>query len=256
MGIPVTITNSEITQWYQNQNDDRAALQTQTTLLVALQLAQLLIYYDLWDEAVDNRDKVIDKYLKVQEYLHNTDLNIDYPQLLKKQEVLDLPLPDLSMCTDSILFHTEVHNDGDAIDAKCEDLAEMDCCGVPDEWKLHEGDLYAARAHDYTGGILANSSKRRVEAFRENKTRLILQAQRNSKMAISPILQNYTQAISIYEGLASTFLEGFNSAGAGLGVNVARLGEFTSSGSNSATSGFADFSGGATTVSPGGSFFS
>ena len=55
-------------------------------------------------------------------------------------------------------------------------------------------------------------------------------------------------------GLASTFLQGFNSAGAGLGINLARLGEFTSSGSNAPS--FGDFSGNATTVSPGGSFFS
>ena len=170
-------------------------------MLTIAYAAQLAIYYALWDDAIDARDAVMDKHEDVLQYLHDTDLNIDYPQLLKKQEVLDLPLPDLAMCSDARLYHGQVHNDGDAVDLKCSHLAEMNCCGIPDEWKNHEGDLYAARASDYTGGVLANSGKRRVEAFRENKTRLALQAQRNSKMAISPILSNYVQAASIYEGV-------------------------------------------------------
>lgn len=254
MGIPVEITNSEITKWYNDQNNDRAALQTQTLLLTIAYAAQLVIYYNLWSDAIDGRDNVMDKHEEVLQYLHDTDLGVDYPQMLKKQSVLSLPLPIINMCADVNLYHQQVHNDGDTVDLKCSHLAEMNCCGVPDEWKNHEGDLYAARATDYTGGILANSGKRRVEEFRENKTRLVLQAQRNSKMAISPILSNYVQAASIYEGLASTFLQGFNSAGAGLGVNVARLGEFTSSGSNAPN--FGDFSGGSSSVSSGGSFFS
>ena len=231
MSIPIEITNPEIQAWFAQQNANEAALQTQTLLLTGLFAAQMLIYYDLWDDAIDNRDAVMDKYEKALCDLHDMDLGVDYTQMLKKQEVLDLPLPAVEMCEDADLWHEEVHNDGQAVDDKCESLLKSSCCDFPEEWRNHEGQLYAARASDYTGGVLANSSKRRREDFIANKTALVLRAQSSAKMSIQPILNNYIQATSIYEGLASTFLQGFNSAGAGLGVNLFRLGSFSGGGS-------------------------
>lgn len=239
MSIPVEITNTEITDWYQNQNDDRAALQTQTLLLTGLFAAQLVLYYALWDDAIDKRDAALDKYQDILDYAHDQEINVDYQQLLAKQDVLDLALPEVNMCEDAQLFEVEVHNDGQAIDDKCFDLSKSDCCSPPPEWKNHEGQLYAARAQDYTGGILANAAKRRREAFLENKVALALRAQQSARTSLSSILNNYTQAVSIYEGLASTFLQGFNSAGAGLGVNIARLGQSSaSSGTTNAAGAF------------------
>lgn len=221
MAIDIFITNDEIRDWYKNQNDDRAALQAQTLLWTALFAAQLLIYYNLWKDAVEKRDVVIDDMERILEYLHETDLAVDYSMMLEQQNVLNVHLPKKEMCTDAALFDDEDRQDGDAIDDLAFHFTKMDCCS-PIE--TTEGQLYAARASNYTGGVLANSSKRRQESFRKNKTALVLRAQATSRMAIAPILAALGQAMSIYEGLASTFLQGFNSAGAGLGINLQRLG--------------------------------
>lgn len=220
MAIDVNITNSNFNKWLDDQNADRDALQAQTLLWTLLFAAQLLIYYNLWKDAVDKRDAVIDDMERILSYLHETDLAVDYPMMLKQQEVLNVPLPKKEMCTDAVRFDDETRKDGDAVDDLSFHFTKMDCCS-PIE--TTEGQLYSARASNYTGGVLANSSKRRQESFRKNKTALVLRAQATSRMAIAPILAALGQAMSIYEGLASTFLQGFNSAGAGLGVNLQRL---------------------------------
>ena len=208
--------------WYKNQNEDREKLKEQTLLWTFLLAAQMVIYYNLWKDVVEKRDAVIDDMEEMLTYLHDKDMNVDYPMMKKKQEVLDLALPEVDLCGDAILCSSDADLDGKAIDSLATHLAKADCCGSP--WETTEGQLYAARAGDYAGGILANSAKRRQEEFRKNKTRLVLKAQATARMAAAPILGMYQQSMGIYEGLAGVYLQGFTSAGAGLGVNLQRLG--------------------------------
>lgn len=226
--VDVYVTNSNFNDYYDNQNSDRAALQSQSLLWMALYAAQLLIYYDLWDEAIDKRDAVLDDQQEVLDYLHEADLTTDYAALLLKQEILSLGLPDVDMCADAVLCASDSFKDGSAVDSLAAKLMKSDCCGAPtdkngDELVTTEGQLYAARAAAYTGGILANSSKRRREQFRKNKTALASRAQASARTSIQSVLAMYQQAASIYEGLASIYLKGFNSAGAGLGISLQRF---------------------------------
>lgn len=186
--------------------------------------AQMVIYFGLWDDAVDLRDDVLDKQMAVLDYLHGTDKTVDYPMMEYKQTVLtDLPLPELAPCTDPLKCMPEDLLDGEVVDTLAEDQFRLTCGGAPDGWATHEGALYAAAASSYTGGVVHNANKRRVEGFRQNKTQLALRAQSSSKMSITPILQGYQQAAAIHEQLASIFLQGFQSAGAGLGVSLERM---------------------------------
>lgn len=226
--VDVYVTNGNFNTYYDNQNADRAALQDQTLLWMTLYAIQLGLYYDLWDEAIDDRDAVLNDQQVVLDYLHETDLAVDHPMMQLKQDVVRLPLPEVDMCGDAVMYASDALKDGAAVDSLAEKLMKSDCCGAPtdingDALSITEGQLHAVRASAYTGGVLANSAKRRREAFRKNKTALVLRAQSSSRMAIGPILAMYQQAASIYEGLASIYLQGFNSAGAGLGVSLQRL---------------------------------
>lgn len=234
MPTDVYITNGNINKWFDDQNSDRADLQAQTLLWTILYAAQLLIYYNLWKDITDKRDAVIEDLQSVLDYLQITDLGVDYPQMLKKQNILELHFPEKKMCADSKLFEPQSKNDADVVDDMASYFMRQTCKRWPndhncDPLETSEGALCASVAQDYTGTMLANSSKRRREKFRQNKTQLALRAQATARMAVAPILQMYQQAIQIYEGLASVFMQGFTSAGAGLGINLWRLG---SSGNN------------------------
>ena len=186
--------------------------------------AQMVVYFALWDDAVDNRDDVLDKQKAVLNYLNDTDENVDFPQMQLKQTVLtDLELPELNACTDPLICRAENLLDGDVVDDKANAQARRACGGLPNGWEAYEGELYAHRSASYTSGIIHNANKRRVEGFRQNKTQLVLRAQSSSRTAIGPILAGYQQAASIHENLAGIFLQGFNSAGAGLGVSLERM---------------------------------
>lgn len=202
-------------------NNEAAA---QAPIWAAAFAAQMVIYFALWDDAVDNRDDVLDKQQVVLDYMHDTDGAVDFPQMQLKQTVLtDLELPLLDACVDPMVCNAEDWRDADVVDDKAEVISRMACGGIPEGWTTHEGVLYASRATAYTGGIIHNANKRRVEGFRQNKTQLALRAQSSSRMATGPILAGYQQAASIHEGLAGIFLKGFQSAGAGLGVSLERM---------------------------------
>lgn len=197
---------------------------------------QMAAYYALWDDAIDNRDEVFNKQTAALDYLHDTDGSVDFPQMQLKQTVLtDLTLPDVAPCTDPLICLTENLADAKPVDSKAETQARRACGGVPTGWDTYEGELYASRAAAYTGGIVHNANKRRVEGFRQNKTQLALRAQSSSRMDIGPIMKGYQQAASIHESLAGLFLQGLTSAGAGLGVSLDRLGGGSSSNGTSPT---------------------
>lgn len=210
--------------WLQQEiqaNNDAAAQASTWAIAFA---AQMVIYFALWDDAVDNRDDALDAQEAALSYLDNADATVDFPQMKLKQTVLtDLELPDLGACTDPLVCLDEHLSDAKPVDDKADAQSRRACGGAPEGWGMYEGQLYASRAAAYTGGIVHNANKRRVEGFRQNKTQLALRAQSSSRMAIGPILAGYQQAASIHEQLASIFLQGFQSAGAGLGVSLERM---------------------------------
>lgn len=222
-GYPVYITNSEMIQWYEEQNADRANLQTQTLAWTALLAAQMLIYYNLWDNMVDQRDQIIDHYMNVVEYVHSQDMTVDYPWLQFKQEILNLAVPLADVCLEAKRFTDESVLDGQVVDTLAHTLIQRGCRDMPRNWVIHEGALYASRGHNHASGFLAQAMRRREESFRQKKTQLVLNAQQASEINLSAVYDYYQQALAIFQDLASVFLKGFTSAGYGLGINLDRL---------------------------------
>ena len=209
-------------------NDQAAA---DAGLWAAAFATQMVTYFALWYDAVDNRDDVLDKQKDILDYMENQAATVDYEMLLCKQAICtDLECPTLNACTDPLKCADEGLLDGEVVDSKAQQQLERTCNKAPDGWDTNEGELYAHRGVGYAGGIIHNANKRRTERFLENKTALMARAQASARIAPGPILAGYQQAASIHEGLAGIFLRGFQSAGAGLGVSLERLSGNNSSG--------------------------
>lgn len=227
MGVPTTIDNPEIVEWFNEQNQDRDNLQLATLFQIAASTLQLVAYYNLHDNAVDQRDAKIDDQIAFMTELNEYECGPDLEMLNCKKNVLaDLQLPLVDMCSDSVKCKDEILADGKAVDNKSLDFINQSCGDIPDCWGTHDGNLYAAKAASYVGGITANSMRREQENFRQAKTDLVRAGQQGMKAVFNSntVLAKYAQASSIHAGLADLFLQGFNSAGAGLGTALGQLG--------------------------------
>jgi hypothetical protein len=218
--------NPEFTEWYDNQNQDREDLFDATLAQTIAQFIQLGVYYTLAEEAIDSRDAKIDAQWAFMQKISDYECGPDYEMLQCKKDVLtQLELPTVDMCSDIFKCTFESELDGVAVDAKSEDYASKTCKGIPNGWKMHDGDLFAAQASANIGGLIANSARRQQERFRQQKTDLVRSAQQGMKglFNANSILAKYAQGAAIHSGLADLFIQGFNSAGAGLGVSLGRL---------------------------------
>jgi len=157
-------------KYYQDKGDKAALKQVRAILLAAtlFQIAastlQLIAYYNLHDNAVDQRDAKIDKQIEFMEELNEYECGPDLEMLNCKKDVLaDLELPLVDMCSFATKCKDEVLNDGVAVDNKSKDFIEQSCGDIPDCWGTHDGNLYAAKAASVAGGIIANSARREQE---------------------------------------------------------------------------------------------
>lgn len=199
------------------------ALDIEAIVLAALAGTQLAIYYDLWDDSLDDRDAVIDRQEIIRNDLHRRDMDIDVPRLSIKQGALDIVIPEPDFCGDAVINVDDAMKDGNSVDGKAIELGKQVSGGVPSNWGMHSGQLIAAKAGSHVGGIVANAAKRREETFRNNKTNLVLNSNSVSRLAVGPVLQDLGQATAIHAGMSEIFAAGFNSAGASLGVLAGRL---------------------------------
>lgn len=225
-GTGVYIQNEPFQHWFQTANERTEGLDLVAIAQVILQTAQLVLFYGLADDATDRRDAKIDKTIEFQQDLQDYKFNQDLPVLNLKASVLtDLELPTIDMCADALKVTTDAMNDGAAVDNKAFLFSEESCHGIPQGWGVHEGSLMAGKSGSYASGMIANNSKRRVEQFRIVKTDLVRAAQQGMKAVYSAneTMAKYAQSASIDAGLADLFIQGFNSAGAGLGVALGRL---------------------------------
>ena len=232
MGIPVDVSPDGLWEdWLQDELDANQQAEDDSAAWAIAFAAQMVTYFALWYDAVDNRDEVLDKQKGFLQYMEDKAATVDFPMLLCKKNILvELECPELGACTDPLKCLDENIADGKVVDSKAEQQLARTCSKAPDGWDLCEGTLYAHRAAAYTGGIIHNANKRRVEGFLENKTALTQRAQAAARINPNSILSGYQQAAAIHEGLAGIFLKGFNSAGAGLGVSLERMGGNISSG--------------------------
>lgn len=228
------VGGQEIYDWFEAENDRREELNIFTLIQTGLQIAQLIIYYNKLDDAIDKRDEKIDAQIEWMQELEDYKETQDLPMLnLKASALTALGLPTVDMCGDAVRNASMSVNDGEAVDDKSQTIAGRTCRGVPEGWATHDGGLAAGRAASYAGGMMANSAKRRQEYFQTQKTKIVRAAQQGMKAVYnaSDTLAMYSQAVAIHSGFADLFMQGFNSAGAGLGV---ALGQLAGSGTSNA----------------------
>jgi len=203
--------------WYKRENDRAAARDAQTKLLTKILIIQLVLYFILWINELDDLDEAIDKLICLKKTLHRADIDVDYPWMRYKQEILNLAVPLPDMCADAALFDKFVLEEGKGIDLKSTQVANESCRGIPTGWDIKEGESFAALSQSYTGAILANSAKRRMERFQKNKIKLVLAGQQAARMNIRPAIDDLNASVGIHTKLADVFAQGFNSAGVALG---------------------------------------
>lgn len=229
MALSVNIANPNYNSWISKQNDwldTQKQANAASLVQIALQTAQLIAYYNLSDDAVDSRDNKIDKQLSFMSNLNAYKYNNDLPMLdLKASILVELELPLVNMCHDAIFCQNDILSDGVAVDNKSQDYINQSCAGAPQGWGVHDGNLFSSKVSSFVGGVVSNSSTRERESFTRNKTDLVRSAQQGMKAVFNAetVLAQYSQSASIYAGLADLFIQGFNSAGAGLGVALGRM---------------------------------
>jgi len=192
---------------------------------IAAHLVQMIRNYNDGVAAISNRDAAIDKQIDFMQQLQDLKTVQDLPMLLRKRDVLaDLIIPSISFCNSDFGLYLYSSNDGLAVDGKSQQLSQRSL-SIPGGWLLHEGMLKGMKSVGYTQNIDKNSDKRRVEMLRKSKSRLVRSAQATlkSEYSANDILTKYGQNATIHGGLADLYMQGFNSAGAALGVALGRL---------------------------------
>lgn len=221
------------TEWIKTQESDRESRATQLTLVMGLMLVQMGLYYDLWDDAIDKRDDLIDRVERIHEYAFDKDTTVDYTMLKKKQSILDdWAGPVDTRCDDVTMFNAQSLSDAASVDHGADRQAMLACRGMPAGWSNHVGTILHGRAQSAAGSLLAAQHKRREERMREKRLELTRVAQSAARTSLSPVLSGYQQAIGIHEGFASIFAKGFNSAGVGLGT---AMGQMSANGTSNST---------------------
>lgn len=206
------------------------AISGETMVMTVLAVAQMVIYWKMFDDVLEKRDNSIDKLLGFMDELQGYKA-VDKVILDAKKNALSMPLPSVNPCSASTIYGSESLKDGAVIDKVSQDAANCSCKGVPDGWGLHEGQLLGSLAAVNSGSYIVGNAKRRRENQRVRKTQIVLSAQQGMKSVYraSDIISYYQQAVGIYQGLSDIFISGFNSAGAALGTALGRMSGGTSS---------------------------
>lgn len=230
--------------YYKQRMEYENELQLATLAELAFSIVQMGYYYDEFKDAIKdrgegNRDDTIDKLIDFMDYLRGAPRDKDLSMINDKKGVLNLAIPNSNVCNENVYYRKEIKADGDAVDASAERFIKESCCGIPYGWGIHEGQLASRLSVPIAGSYKAAAADRRRQEFIKNKIGLVQAAQRSIKALAnaSSVLAYYERAIAIYQGLADMFIQGFNSAGAGLGVALGKLSSATSSSSASTSSG-------------------
>lgn len=210
------------------QYNRQLKIETMTTLISAI--AQMFIYWLLFENMLDKRDDTLDKMLNFIKRLRARAKDKDLPILKLKADAINIPEPELDMCASSKLFEEETQKDGKQLDK-----INLGFGKIPDGWGLHYGWLASALAAGTVSSYATYANKMRYYTFMTAKAKLLVRAQTSMKSVYNAqgILGYYQQAARIYSGLTDIFIQGFNSGGAALGTALGRMSGMSSSGTNS-----------------------
>ena len=226
--LAATMAIDAIGGYYVKKYEYEQELAAETLIQGLLALAQMIIYWNLYDDMLEKRDQAIDDLIafldKLQGYKQQ-----DLPILRAKKDALSIPEPSANSCTEGGRYRSESLRDGQAVDQTSMDFIHCSCAGIPTGWGLHDGILSAGLGSATAGSYMASNAKRRQEAFRKAKINIVQTAQAGMKAVFkaSDIIGYYSHAASIYSGLTDIFISGFNSGGAALGVALGKMGTGT-----------------------------
>lgn len=247
IGDTVTVTNTVeatpqgndalgVIAYYARQQATREEeLDVETLLFAGLAIAQMLYYWDKVDDHTDARDCAIGEFaqdnmgmLGFMWELENYRDTVDFPILMEKAAIkdrIDFDEWEPDSCSTATLYVDELQGDGSAIDNYERMFAACSCAGIPEGWGIHDGSLVAGLGAAYSGPIANIAAVEMFEDFKGHAISVVQKAQMAMKAIynISGIMRYYEQAIAIHEGLATMFIQGFNSAGAMLGTALGKL---------------------------------
>lgn len=230
MGIPVNVVNAnmfnmETNMYFRERLQYEKELQIETMIQLVFALAQLIIYWKMFDDAIEDRDRLIDKQMEFIDKLHEYRMNQDLPILRWKKQALGIPEPSSNPCGNATRFAKETDSDGGAVTSMQFQLSRASCCGIPSGWGLHDGQLAAALGIGSAGSLMEAHAKREALNFKWEKARIVQVAQSSMKAVFNAdnVMKYYQQSGAIFQGLSDIFISGFNSAGAALGVSLGRM---------------------------------
>lgn len=216
--------------YYAAQTERQAELDASTLIVTAAMVVQMIIYWNLYDDALEHRDEKIDDLVSFLDELQGYKADADGILDARMGVIGSLGVPSASVCTEAVRYKSETVKDGKAIDKTSTNLSKRSARGIPEGWNLNAGVLASGLAQATAGSLMAGNAKRRREDFITKKVDIVKASQSGMKAVYkaSDITGYYTQAMSIWAGLADMYLQGFNSAGAALGVELGKLGTGTS----------------------------
>lgn len=200
--------------------EHRGTSEVETLIITALALAQMIIYWNLFDDALDHRDESIDKYMAFLDELQTFKAQDDVMLDARYNIIGSCSISSPNVCTESSRYRTETLNDGKAVDKAGKNLARQSARGLPSGWFFAEGNIASAASACAAGSYMAGNAKRRKESFDAKKVGIVKAAQAGMKSVYkaSEILSYYQNATAIWQGLTDIYISGFNSAGAALGT--------------------------------------
>lgn len=248
---------------YQKQQMERQEDLDLTMLAYAvLAIVQMKWYWDKLKKHIEERDCAIGVYDKTDrgmlgflreiEYYRDT---YDWQILKEKRDILgkiNFNEWKGSACSTAMNYVDDLANDVKTIDDMERMFADTSHDGVPDGWGIHDGSLALGLGAAYSGPVMNMARVEMFEEFKQHVIPIVQQAQMSMKgiYNISSIIKYYEQAISIHEGLATMYLQGFNSAGALLGTALGKLASSASGSGSTMTFNSSTITGSSPTVHP------
>lgn len=274
IGDTVTVTNTVganaedsdalgVMSFYAKQQATRSEeLDAKMLLYAAAAVAQMIWYWKKVKDHVKDRDCAIGEYeednkgmlgflWQIEHYRDTYDWDILNDKYAILGEIDFNEWKD-SSCSTAMNYVGDLANDGESIDDMERMFAKTSHDGVPDGWGIHDGSLVLGLGAAYSGPVMNMARVEMFEEFKQHVIPIVQQAQMSMKgiYNISSIMKYYEQVIGIHEGLATMFLQGFNSAGALLGTALGQIANAASGSGSTMTFNSSSVSGSSSTVHP------
>lgn len=200
-----------------------------------LAILQLIYYWDKLEDHTKARDCAIGEFTpdnegmlgfmaEIESFRDALDINILREKASVKDQI-NFGEFEPKSCDTALLYFEDTNNDAKVINRFEKMFADCSCSGIPEGWATHDGSFARGLAASFSGPIANSFAVDLYEDFKANAVTVVQKSQMAMKAIynISGIMRYYEQAINIHEGLATLFIQGFNSAGAMLGTSLGQL---------------------------------